>query len=91
MAKEKYKKILKDKVDEIAKKGFDALVDHIDTEPLTYECTIDHKTYQIEIECFYDADEKDAIRIIGSIDDGTLVRSMFPHSYAVLVDKHRKK
>ncbi len=91
MAKKIYNKILEDKVSEFAKKGFGDLLDYIDTEPSTYEYTIDNKRYQIEIECFYDTDEKDVIRIIGNIDDGTLVRSMFPHSYAVLVDKHRKK
>lgn len=91
MIKIQQKTFLKNKLEEFANKGFDALANYVDASPLTHECTIDHKTYQIEIECFYDTDDKDVIRIIGNIDDGTLVRSMFPHSYAVLVDKHRKK
>lgn len=43
----------------------------IDAEPITGECIgPSGKTYQIEIQAFWDGREKDNIRVMGSIDDG---------------------
>jgi len=87
MTKIQQKTFLKNKLEEFANKGFDALANYVDASPLTHEYTIDNKTYQIEIECFYDTDQKDAIRIIASIDDGSLFRSIFPYSDSMLIQK----
>ncbi len=90
MNKKQQKTFLKNKLQEFADKGFDILANHIDTTPLTHKYTIDNKTYQIEIECFYDTNTKDTIRVIASIDDGSLFRSIFPYSCGMLVQKDRQ-
>ncbi len=67
------KQIIADQLKSYREKPYSELIKMIKQKPLTYEVRGQSGTlYQIEIQAFWDDRPNDNIRIMGSIDDGSM-------------------
>jgi hypothetical protein len=78
MDKKEAKQIIRAELEPFRAKPYWELVQMIDAEPATGECTgPSGKWYQTEIQVFWDGKPHGNLRVVGSIDDGGW-RAFFP-------------
>ena len=90
MNKKEAGKILEVKLDEIKLLGYGKLKEWVVEKNVeVFEITgPDGVEYQIEIQAFFDDNIEKDIRVLGSIDDGTLPASMFPVSSDFIISEN---
>ncbi len=83
MNKNELKVILEEEKNKYANKTYDDLIKIV--EPVTYTINSGQNTYQIEVQLVEKNDKYLNVSI--SIDDGSLIRSMFPLTAGIIINK----
>lgn len=85
--REEWRSVLESEVDRLSVLSYEALMDALpDLECYTVERG--SKIYQVEVQLLAKTDD---VRVLVSVDDGSLPASLFPVSAIFVVERHPKR